>query len=363
MPFYNREKEIKKIKAVLSGEPNVIWFVYGPINSGKTSLLTKVFEDLSEEYRIFYLNFRGVEGGYQKFTRAFFELGDKGLWERLKGKMSIISAAVEYVEKIARKINTAIELPAEVIKMLQVGGEDPEKIDLFHYLERLMKKLVESKKKPVMVLDEMQVLKDELNSSGQPLLGRLFNFLVRITKETHLCHSLCASSDCVFIESVYRNAKLDGRAKYLLVDDLDKKRAFEVYESFGFKNKSLVWDYIGGKVGDMVSLSEEKKGGYSEEEALERMLKVEVDRLDELLRRIKKVKKRVIFEEEEIEIDESGIRESLSVFKLIEEVKKDKIDIVYRNYLVEENVLFYNPMEGTIRPQSRLLLKAIRMIL
>ena len=134
--FVDREREKRELKAVLSGRPNLVYFVYGPINSGKTALLMKVAEELSEDYRIFYINFRGFEGGYSKFTRAFFELGDKSLWEKLKEKMPIVAAAVEYVEKIAKKINTAIELPGEVIRMLQVGGEDPEKIDLFHYLER-----------------------------------------------------------------------------------------------------------------------------------------------------------------------------------------------------------------------------------
>ena len=62
MPFYNREREIEGMKAVLSGEPNLFYFVYGPINSGKTALLMKVFEELPEEYRVFYINFRWREG-------------------------------------------------------------------------------------------------------------------------------------------------------------------------------------------------------------------------------------------------------------------------------------------------------------
>jgi len=47
------------MKAVLSGEPKLVYFVYRPINSGKTSLLMKVFEELHEDYRVFYINFRG----------------------------------------------------------------------------------------------------------------------------------------------------------------------------------------------------------------------------------------------------------------------------------------------------------------
>ena len=93
--FVDREKEIKELKAVLSGRPNFVYFVYGPINSGKTALLKKVAEELSEDYCIFYINFRGFEGGYSKFTRAFFELGDKGLWEKLKEKCRLYQRFTE----------------------------------------------------------------------------------------------------------------------------------------------------------------------------------------------------------------------------------------------------------------------------
>jgi AAA+ ATPase superfamily predicted ATPase len=358
----NRERERKELMAVLSGRPNLVYFVYGPINSGKTALLMRVAEELSEDYRIFYINFRGFEGGYSKFTRAFFELGDKSLWEKLKEKMPIVAAAVEYVEEVAKKINTAIELPGEVIRMLQVGGEDPEKIDLFHYLERLMKRLVEKGKKPVLILDEMQVLKDEINAVGKPLLGRLFNFLVRMTKETHLCHCLCATSDCLFIEDVYSNARLQGRAEYILVDDLEKEEAFKVYDEFRFEGKEKIWEYVGGKIGDMIKLFEKKKRGYLEEEALRRILKDEVAHLDGILERMGSGRKMFYFRGENIMIDIDMIKEILKKFKNREKISKGEIDPIYRNYLVFENILFYNPLEGVVRPQSRLLWRAIREV-
>ena len=56
--FVDREKEKREVKAVLSGRPNLVYFVYGPINSGKTALLMKVFEELPKEYKVFYINFR-----------------------------------------------------------------------------------------------------------------------------------------------------------------------------------------------------------------------------------------------------------------------------------------------------------------
>jgi AAA+ ATPase superfamily predicted ATPase len=361
--FVNREKEKKELKAILSGRPNFVYFVYGPINSGKTALLMKVAEELSEDYRIFYINFRGFEGGYPKFTRAFFELGDEILWKKLRNKAPIISAAVEYVEKVAKKINTAIELPGEVIRMLQVGGDDPEKIDLFHYLERLMSKLVEKGRKPVLILDEMQVLKDEINAVGQPLLARLFNFAVRMTKETHLCHVLCATSDCLFIDTVCSNARLEGRAEYLLVDDLDKEEAFKAYEEFGFEGKEKIWNFIGGKLGDMIRLFEKKKRGCSEEEALNIMLKDETAKFELLLRSFKYSPLKVNIRGNIVEVKSEEFGEGLKIFKEREEVFANELEEPVLLGGIQENILFYNPLEGTVRPQSKLLLKVIRKVL
>ena len=350
MPFYDREREREELKTILSGEPNFVYFVYGPINSGKTALLNRVFEDLPDDYRIFYINFRGFEGGYTKFTRAFFELGDDSLWAKLRKNLPVVAAAVEYVERVARKINTSIELPGEVIAKLQIGGENPEKIDLFHYLERLMKSLFDKGKRPVLVLDEIQVLKDELNAVGKPLLARLFNFAVRMTKETHLCHVLCATSDCLFIEDIYSSARLEGRAKYILVDDLDKENAFRVYEEFGFEDKMLVWDYIGGKLGDMVSLSEDKRRGLGEKEALEEMLKRQIKRL-------RWIRLRMLMDRP----DGEEIWNFLRNFREKEKLdfgKEEDFDSLF--FWVDQNVLFYNPLDGTVRPQSRLLWRAIK---
>ncbi|MEO2117101.1 MAG: ATP-binding protein, partial [Methanocaldococcus sp.] len=36
MKFFDRDKEIQKILSILEGEPKLIYFIYGPINSGKT---------------------------------------------------------------------------------------------------------------------------------------------------------------------------------------------------------------------------------------------------------------------------------------------------------------------------------------
>jgi hypothetical protein len=158
----------------------------------------------------------------------------------------------------------------------------------------------------------------------------------------------------LFIEDVYNNARLQGRAKYLLVDDLNKEEAFRVYSVFGFENEELVWDYIGGKVGDMVCLFEEIKRGYNEREALGRMMRDEGAKFEWMLD---------LVEEGEKEGPEVGaIKKLLVKFKEKERVAYREVKGKVLKFLIRENILFYNPLEGTVRPQSRLMWRAIREV-
>ena len=343
MPFFNREKDIKQLKAVLSGEPNLVYFVYGPINSGKTALLTKVFQELPENYVVFYINFRGIYiSKIDDLLQVLFEVKEG------EQKLTIKELVKEFLKEGAKL--KGIPIPERVFDLIFTGKRIE---NIFRYLERLFEGIKEQGKIPVFVLDEIQTIREIVNEAGKPIIGELFNFFVRLTKETHLCHSLCSTSDCLFIEEIYSNARLEGRAKYILVDDLEKEEAFKVYEGFGFKNKELVWDYIGGKIGDMVKLYEDLKTGVKEEKALENMLKDETARLEWIkLRKLKKMEK------------EKKLWEFLRLVKEKNQIVKEEIEDRFEELLfwIEENILFYNPLEGTVRPQSRLIWKAIKAI-
>jgi len=356
MPFYNREKNIEEMKAVLSGEPNLVYFVYGPINSGKTALLIKVFEELPENYRVFYINFRWR---YVEDVRDLIQV-----LFRVKGKKEELSTFLEKILKGGVKLFEklgGIPIPEEIFDLLFRRTEKVE--DVFAFLKDYFSTVVEKGYRPVFVFDEMQTIKGVINIEGKSVIHELFNFLVGLTKETHLCHCLCATSDCLFIEDVYSNARLEGRAEYILVDDLSKEEAFKVYEEFGFEEKDLVWEYIGGKLGDMVKLFEKKKRRLREEDALEEMLKDVVARISAFLEKVEYGKKFFEYEGENVPIEKNKIMEIFHIFCEKDIVKKEAVLPTYRNYLVSENILFYNPLEGTVRPQSRLLTKAIREVL
>jgi AAA+ ATPase superfamily predicted ATPase len=347
MPFFNRERELNQLKAVFEGEPNLIYFVLGPINSGKTALLMKVFEELSREYKVFYINFRArhvVE--FTDLLKVLFEVKYGRRRKRVSGIVKeFLKAGAKAVERFK-----GVPVPEKVFDYLFVDSRKVE--DVFRYLEEVFEEIGRSGYRPVFVLDEMQVIKEVVNTAGKPVISELFNFMVRMTKEMHLCHCLCATSDCLFVEMVYNNARLEGRVNYVLVDDLGREEAYRVYEGFGFEEKGFMWEYIGGKVGDMVRVYEGKKLGYSEREAVERMLRDEVGRLKWMKARLYREKERG----EEIWRFLEAFKEEWEIRVVLEEVF-DKLV-----YLIEENVLFYNPLEGVVRPQGRLIWRAIKEV-
>jgi len=221
--FVNREKEIREVKAILSGRPNFVYFVYGPINSGKTALIIRVAEELSKDYVIFYVNFRGRDvQTIDDLTKVLFRVKRGKISEETK---EFVKEVLKSGAKVLYKLK-GIPIPENMFDILFRSEDKVE--DIFAYLEEYFGEIVEEGYKPVFILDEMQTIKEVINATGKPVIERLFNFFVRLTKETHLCHCLCATSDCLFIEDVYSNARLEGRAKYLLVDDLEKEEAFRM---------------------------------------------------------------------------------------------------------------------------------------
>ena len=346
--FVNREREIKELKGILSGRPNLVYFLYGPINSGKTALLTKVFEELSKEYQVFYVNFRWRDvQNIDDLMRVLFQVKKGVVSEETKEFVKVLLRAGSDVLKRLK----GIPIPENIFDLLFREKDRVE--DVFAFLEEYFEEIKKAGYQPVFVIDEMQTVKEVVNATGKSVISGLFNFFVGMTKERHLCHCLCATSDCLFIEDVYSNARLEGRAKYILVDDLQKDEAFKAYEEFGFEDKELIWEYIEGKFGDMTSLYEDMKRGYSEGEALEGMLKNEVGRLEWI--RLKKLKNMK---------DGEDTWKFLKNFKEKEELTNVKIVENFDNLLfwIEENLLFYNPVEGTVRPQSRLIQRAIEAL-
>ena len=338
--FYNREKEIKNILNILNSQPNLITFVYGPINSGKTELFNYIIKNLSTNFVVFYINLRGrFIKDYGEFIDVLFEVDEKR-YENV----------LEYAKAILKDIKTISGIPIPINLFEKLVEERERSRDVFKYIEYLMTKIAESRI-PVLIIDELQVIGD-IKINGL-LIYKLFNFFIRLTKELHLCHVFAVTSDSLFIEKVYSSAMLQGRSRYLLVDDFDYKTAIEFLKRYGFSDEEveLVWNYFGGKPVYLVEAIRVKHSGESLKDLCEKWLKIRVGQITDLIYGLEEKSKDLF----------NRVAKILEEFKRKDVVECKRIDRAVE-FCVKNNILFFDPVERILKPQSKLDLLAIRRL-
>jgi len=335
--FYNREKEINEIMRILDTRPDLITFVYGPINSGKSSLMCKIAEELGKGYVVFYVDLRErFVKNYDDFVRVLFKVH--------RSKVKDYKA---FLAKVLEGFNfEGLPIPKSLLIEL-LKSSDVE--DVFEYVITVFETVKEKWKIPVLILDELQVIGDlKINDL---LIYRLFNLFVSITKKRHLAHVFAITSDSLFIDKVFNEAMLHGRCRYLLVDDFDYNATKEFLEKYGFNQEEieLAWNYLGGKP---VYLVEAIKNKDRLKEFCEESLE---DRVSSILYRVKALKR----EDEELF---QQVLTLLEQFKTAETTECDEIseDVTWS---IKNNILFLDPRKRLLKPQSQLDLLAIRKVL
>ncbi|HIE31835.1 MAG TPA: ATP-binding protein, partial [Methanosarcinales archaeon] len=222
--FHNRENEMKEIRAILDSRPTLITFIYGPINSGKTELIGHMTSEMPDEYVVFYINLRTkFLASYDEFIESLFEM-EMESEETKKKRKETLAELVSSVTKVA-----GIPITRE---FLDYVFKDKKPKNAFSYIIKLFEEVKASGKQPVLILDELQKIGD-VNVNG-PLIYELFNFFIDLTKEKHLAHVFVATSDSLFIEQIYNEAMLQGRCRYLLVDDFDEATTAAFLGGYGF---------------------------------------------------------------------------------------------------------------------------------
>jgi AAA+ ATPase superfamily predicted ATPase len=341
--FHNREKEIEEIKRILSYRPDSIYFVYGPINSGKTELFQHLIKILPDDYRVFYINLRHIYvSKAEDFLRILFDVKNKK-------KIGIKTIAKEIVETyVPEDVLTPLgrfPIPKSLFKEL---FKEKALENVFVYLESLLRE-VAKRKKPILILDELQKIGD-VKIDGY-LIYELFNFFVGLTKESHLAHVFVITSDSLFIEKVFNEAMLQGRCDYLLVDDFDYNTTTEFLKKYGFNKGEidLTWNYFGGKP---VYLVKAIKNKHKLKEFCKETLE---DRVSSILYRIKALRR----ENKEL------FQKVVNLFEQFKESETTKCDEISEEvtWTVKNNILFLDPRKRLLKPQSRLDLLAIRKLL
>ncbi len=353
--FFDREKERGEIMQILESEPHLINFIYGPINSGKTSLITNLIENLPENYVVFYVNLRRKSIiRYEDFIRVLFAIEEGGFLKKIK---NIFTKVLKHITSTGEKtLYKSHGIPVDK-SLLETFFKEKSNEDVFNYLVEYFKNIAKHKT-PVLVIDELQMIGD-LEINGK-LIYKLFNFFIGLTKELHICHVFALSSDSLFIERVYAEAMLEGRTNYLLVDDFDKETARKFLEKYNFGDTDIAIQYFGGKPGDLIKLLAQNKDiTIFMKETTDEKKRFLIDMLDELLY----VKPKIEIGKEKIPVERHKIIDVLKKFKDKEETEDVEISRPEKIYLVNRNILFVNSKSGIIKPQSKIILTAIREIL
>jgi len=346
--FHDRERETDEIMKILDAEPSLITFVYGPINSGKTTLISHLIKELPEDYAPFYVNLRGrFITDYEDFLNVLFEIDEAGG----------VDNVTEYAKSILKDVGAVSGIPIPINLFEQIFEKKDKSKDMFRYIERFFEG-ISKKRTPILIVDELQVIGD-IKIDGL-LVYKLFNFFIRLTKELHLCHVFAVTSDSLFIEQVYSEAMLQGRSRHLLVDDFNEQTTMDFLDKYRFNDveKELAWDYCGGKPVCLVELVNYE----NREEKLQEMLVLRTGEINQRIKVLKIVTKKILFEDVEVELKYEAVIKVLDGFSDVESYAYEVITPEI-TYLVKENIIFVDSVRRIIKPQSRLDLLAIREVI
>ena len=338
--FHDRENETKEIRAILDSRPTLITFIYGSVNSGKTELINHVTSELPDDYVIFYINLRTkFLASYDEFIESLFEM-----------EMETAGALNKRKETLAELVSSVTRVAGIPInkEFLDYVFKDNKPKNAFSYIIKLFEEVKATGKQPVLILDELQKIGDvKVNGS---LIYELFNFFIDLTKEAHLAHVFVATSDSLFMERVYSEAMLEGRCRYLLVDDFDYEATAAFLEKYGFTadETAIAWEYCGGKPICLVELVNAKLDGKDIGSESKKLLKIRTSQMLSIFDEISLGK---------IEYSEKDIIKEFKNFEQEEILQYDRIT-EEKIFLVGRNVFFIDPTQRTIKPQSRLNLLA-----
>jgi len=334
--FINREKEMAELRNYLEGRPNSILFLYGPKSSGKTTLMYRLFEQMKAEkrYEINFLNLREILlTSYDDFIDAFF-------------KSSSTKNSLKTGIRRQYSLFGLFRLDAFTEKMLKKRQEDP-----FLIMKREFQRLIKKNIRPVVIIDEFHKLDGlYLPDKQKRLMVELMNFFVAMTKESHLCHVIIASSDAFFIEQVYVDSKLRKTSKFMKLDYLEKEDVFvwlrdikkynQIREyTLDEKQIERIWETVGGSAWEIHSVLED----------------LFQNSLNAVVSKIKREKVAMIadwtFDDEARNCLLSYFRKQ-PIRKLTELAGTGK-DIL--GQAVKDNILYYDPVDGIYGIQGKSL--------
>ncbi len=345
--FIDREREISFLKGWFERVPKEILWLYGPKSSGKTTLIEYVIEnELFEDfwgleprgnYWVRYINLRRyLISNYECFIEAF-----------VKPKMR----ADRKEERLNARISLGIfELNANILKDVR-----ERRRDIFREMERELQRIA-TKSLPIVIIDEVQVLEDIYINGERELLKEFLNFCVALTKELHLAHVVILTSNTIFIDRIYNDARLKETSVFYKIDHLGHEivKGWLASEGLDEDTSMLILDYLGGSIHRIQRYLREREnivelGAYLKEQAFGAYAEI----VDEL-RKIDNWK-REAFREIACAILSEGY------FKVSE---RDDVRLAEAiSFFAEKELLFYDPLRLKVSAMSRIYEKGMELLL
>lgn len=263
MEFINRQEEIKALKGYFENNPSNILVVYGPKSTGKTTLLNHVVQEhlTEKKYAINFINLRRVLiYNFKSFLDVFFQ---KTTSDKVRGILGGVTMNVGF---------------------FKVGLDDEALLrkNAFKVMEDQLRKAQKKGLRPIIILDEIQSLKNILMNGERMLLDELFNFFVGLTKETHLAHIVIASSDSFFISEIYDSASLMKTARFLLVNPMKKTEVEQWLRKKQFSEEEIqfIWKHSDGNTWEVEQYILERKKGESVKNTFQTFVETALAKLD-----------------------------------------------------------------------------------
>ena len=147
---------------------------------------------------------------FNDFIEALFEID-------VRGRRKIV------IKELIAEVTKFAGFPISKDLLDQFFREDRPKI-AFRYIVDVVKGVKAKDKIPVLIIDELQKIGDV--RIDDYLIYELFNLFIRLTKELHVC---------MFLPSHL----LQGRCRYVLVDDFDYETTKSFLRKYGFSDSEI----------------------------------------------------------------------------------------------------------------------------
>ena len=203
-----------------------------------------------------------------------------------------------------------------------------------------------------LVIDELQALKDIYLNEKRMLIDSLLNFFVSLTKMDKIANVICATSETFFIDELWHNSKLHGAAEYWWIDWMPEVEVERFLDEEGFTRDEIdyVLRYLAGYTWAVMQVVKRKNEGKPVKQTVDEVYQVAVSHIKDLY-----LNKEYPWNDIE------------KVFKFFvkddEYVLEEDSDMKAIRHLVENEILFYDPVGKVILPHSKTTLLAIRELM